>query len=414
MRKILFLIFIAQIYFFDLNAQWIQQYPVTSGVALRDVEFIDRYTGWACGDGGLILKTTNGGANWIIQPTPATGKPLFSIHPVDSQIVYCVGLFQTILKSTNGGENWIAIRNGKVGAFGSFEGVFFINSNTGWICGSLGRILKTTDGGANFDSTGVFWGYMEDIYFKDANTGLISADFAGMFKTTNGGKTWNQKKIPYLGGIGDFRKLSVINNEYVFVVEDARRVFRSTDFGNTWDSVGYVYGADEPYACGFANELVGFVGGTSGQMFKTIDGGSTWRKEDNNGDTRFVRSFWLYDELTAWAVGGGTKIFFTETGGMTNVKQISNIIPDAFNLHQNYPNPFNSRTIITFDINKNGKYKLEVFDALGRKLEEVFNKSFSTGSYEVSYNAQLLTSSVYYYKLTSDGFSDVRKFVLMK
>jgi photosystem II stability/assembly factor-like uncharacterized protein len=417
-KKLLLLIFFllvnCTLIIHNSSAQWISQYPNTPGVALRDIEFINRYTGWACGDGGLILNTTNGGKNWISQPNPATGKRLISIHPVDSQVAYCVGFFQTILKTTNGGEKWIAIRNGKVGSSGSFEGVFFIDANTGWICGSLGRILKTTDGGITFDSTGVFWGYMKDVYFKDDNTGLIAAAFAGIFKTTDGGLSWEQKYIPYHGGIGDFRKLSVINDQYVYVVEDGKRVFKSTDFGSTWDSIGFVYGADQPFSCGFASEQVGFVGGNLGQMFKTTDSGATWRMENNNGDNRFVISFWFYDELTGWAVGGSTKLFYTETGGLTDVKQISINIPEGFNLYQNYPNPFNSKTTIKFDISNTGNFKLEIFDALGKKIDEIFNKYFSPGSYEVSYDAELLTTGIYFYTLSHGDKRLSNKFILTK
>lgn len=396
--------------------QWISQYPNTPGIALRDIEFINRNTGWACGDNGLILKTTNGGKDWISQTNPAsgTGKFLFSIHPVDSMVLYCVGYFQTILKTINGGEEWTAIRNGKPGASGSFLGVYFVNENTGWISGTLGRILKTTDGGVTLDSTGVFWGFMHDVYFKDANTGLISGDFAGMFKTTDGGNSWEQKYIPHYGGIGNFRKLSVINNQYVFVVEDANRVFRSTNFGDTWDSVGFVYGADQPYGCGFASELVGFVGGTYGEMFKTIDGGVTWRREDNNGDTRFVRSFWFYDELTGWAVGGNTKIFYTETGGLTGIQQFSSNIPEEFNLYQNFPNPFNPVTNIQFDLPRNEFVTIKIYDMTGREIQVLLNDFRNAGRYIVGFDASHLSSGVYFYTIQAGEFRQTRRMILLK
>ncbi|HMQ70385.1 MAG TPA: YCF48-related protein, partial [Ignavibacteria bacterium] len=81
-----------------LNAQWILQSSFTSS-NLYDIEFYNRHTGWAVGDGGTILKTTNGGTNWLNIPNPAVGKPLSSIHIVDSNICYVVGWFETIIKT---------------------------------------------------------------------------------------------------------------------------------------------------------------------------------------------------------------------------------------------------------------------------------------------------------------------------
>lgn len=113
MKKISLIFFAFNFQLLTLNcfAQWVLQQSGTTN-ALLDVEFINRNTGWACGDAGKIIKTTNGGINWILQNSGIIDKYLYGIHPVDSMVVYCVGWFQTILKSTDGGSNWTIIRNG--------------------------------------------------------------------------------------------------------------------------------------------------------------------------------------------------------------------------------------------------------------------------------------------------------------
>ncbi|MBK6538189.1 MAG: hypothetical protein IPG09_10570 [Ignavibacteria bacterium] len=68
MRKIILIIFILSFSSLNINAQWIIQ-PTGNIHDIRDVEFINRYTGWACGD-NYIYKTTNGGNNWIEQSHP--------------------------------------------------------------------------------------------------------------------------------------------------------------------------------------------------------------------------------------------------------------------------------------------------------------------------------------------------------
>jgi photosystem II stability/assembly factor-like uncharacterized protein len=329
--------------------------------------------------------------------------------------VYCVGWFETILKSTNGGINWVALRNGPIALGHNYEGTFFIDQNTGWVCGSASTILKTTNGGFNFDSSFIFWGYLKDLYFKDANTGLLCADFAGMFKTTNGGLDWEQKTIPHTGGgIGDFRKLSVIDNQYVFVVEDIGRVFKSTDFGDTWDSVGHVAGADQPYICRFSSLNTGWVGGTFGELFKSTDAGASWRRENTGNDQRYFGAMWFYNDSIGWGVGGNTKILYTTTSGLTFINTLSNNIPEDFKLHQNYPNPFNPVTTIKFEIFKTSTVKLIVYNSIGQEIEQLVEQRLPSGTYTASFNGSGYSSGVYYYRLESENFINNKKMILTK
>jgi photosystem II stability/assembly factor-like uncharacterized protein len=166
-------------------SQWVQQ-PTGTTNAIRDVEFINRYTGWACGD-NVIYKTTNGGENWFTQTHP-TNNLIQGIWPVDSMVVYASGWFNTILKTTDGGENWIVLRNGNPPDQPSFESPFFLNRDTGWICGDR-RVFRTTNGGVSFDSiyTGTF---THDIFFRNFSEGVMCGDAASFRKTTNSGVNW--------------------------------------------------------------------------------------------------------------------------------------------------------------------------------------------------------------------------------
>ncbi len=396
-----------------VESQWITQYPYNPGIGLRDIEFINENTGWICGD-GIILKTTNKGINWIVQDNPAPEKYLYSIHPVDSNIVYCVGWFQTILKTTNGGENWIALQNGIWGQSKSYRATFFHNALTGWVAGTGDRIYKTTNGGISFDSILIPYNVLNDIHFKNQLTGIVAGDGATVLKTTDGGFTWNQSYI-VPGAYGDFRKVSVINNQYCFAVEDGKRVFKSTNYGDSFDSIGYVAGADHPYSCRFSSLQTGWVCGTFGQIFKSIDGGATWNYQYvNTTNIGWLRSFWFQDDYTGWAVGGNTKLLFTSSGGSTFAGVTGTEFPDKYILHQNYPNPFNSSTVIEFEIPKRTEIKLSVYDMLGREVKTLVNEIKSPGKYIVSFDASSLSSGVYFYKISAGEFSDVMRMVLIK
>ncbi len=183
MKKIIFILFAISLFHGFATGQWLQQAsPVTSG--LVDCDFINQNTGWVCGDGGVILKTTNGGLNWV-QQTSGVSKRLEGIEAVDANTLYCVGWWQTILKSTNGGDSWLILREGNVGDQ-SFRKAFFLNSNIGWLLRS-NYILRTTNGGATFDSTHTIYTYLWDIYFKDLSTGVLCGDGALSMRSTDGG-----------------------------------------------------------------------------------------------------------------------------------------------------------------------------------------------------------------------------------
>lgn len=96
------------------------------------------------------------------------------------------------------------------------------------------------------------------------------------------------------------------------------------------------------------------------------------------------------------------------------IKNQSGNIPDIYALHQNYPNPFNPITRIDYDISKTGFVSLKVYDVLGREVRTLVNEEKVAGSYSVDFNAIDLTSGVYFYRLEADGFSDVKKMVLIK
>ena len=105
------------------------------------------------------------------------------------------------------------------------------------------------------------------------------------------------------------------------------------------------------------------------------------------------------------------KMTFSPFLGVEN--QIS-AIPTKYELAQNYPNPFNPTTKINFALPKNGFATLKVYDVLGRQVALLMSEVKQAGYYSIDFDASKLSSGIYFYKLESGTFTDVKRMVLVK
>jgi Secretion system C-terminal sorting domain len=126
---------------------------------------------------------------------------------------------------------------------------------------------------------------------------------------------------------------------------------------------------------------------------------------------------------------GTNKVRFVAKSGYGNNLYIDNIIatnavgiggteitlaPDTYSLEQNYPNPFNPTTNINFSIPKSGLVTLKIYNVLGKEIATLVNEVKAAGIYKVNFNASNFSSGVYFYKIESGNFSDIKRMVLVK
>ncbi len=86
----------------------------------------------------------------------------------------------------------------------------------------------------------------------------------------------------------------------------------------------------------------------------------------------------------------------------------------TYKLEQNYPNPFNPTTNIAFSIKEAGFVSLKVYDLLGREVATLVSEIRPAGNYTVRFDAAGLGSGVYFYTLSSGGFSQTKKMMIVK
>jgi len=412
---------------FSQSGWVLQTTPVTDN--LFAVFFANTFTGYAAGENGRMIKTTNGGLNWFIIGTGVTNQYLTVIQFFDANTGYVSGnwtgsIQNNFWKTTNGGVNWTLIGTLSPGR------MQFINLNLGWSIINEG-MAKTTNGGVQWS----FYSFdpicpncsMNDVFFHDPDTGYTAGDYwnssqnmgyVHIFKTINGGSSWNLKFVyqsnanPYAPQLGHFffpktqRQIGYALGSY----EIYAGLYKTTNSGENWFfKKQFQYAASFQW---FTSIDTGWVTSTQGRIMFTSDGGSNFIAYPTGTTSDLNRIFFIND-TTGW-VAGNNGVILARNAGLLGIQLINNELPQSFSLSQNYPNPFNPVTRIKFNLPVSSDVKLVIYDVLGREIETLLNENKKPGSYEVNWDGSRYASGVYFYKLITDEFVETKKMVLVK
>lgn len=145
----------------------------------------------------------------------------------------------------------------------------------------------------------------------------------------------------------------------------------------------------------------------------------------NPGISLYLSGLLPGDKIKLRATITDTSIFnnsdhYPDTGWVTmNVlPPILNVDSDyahlAYELAQNYPNPFNPITRIKYQIPEPAFVTIKVYDVLGNEIETLMREEKIAGSHELEFDGSELTSGIYYYRFTSESFSQTKKMILLK
>lgn len=138
-------------------------------------------------------------------------------------------------------------------------------------------------------------------------------------------------------------------------------------------------------------------------------------------DTSIILSNLTANRNHFWRVRGSNQYGnsrWSNTSGFRTTSVVSveeeKIIPQDFALHQNYPNPFNPNTTIEYQLPKQAHITIKIYDVLGREAAVAVDGIQQAGYHKINFNASGLTSGIYYYKLTADEFTAVKKMIILR
>ncbi|MBK9332395.1 MAG: T9SS type A sorting domain-containing protein [Ignavibacteria bacterium] len=146
----------------------------------------------------------------------------------------------------------------------------------------------------------------------------------------------------------------------------------------------------------------------------------TWTKIANiagNGTTAVPQSY-SYTDRNVASGNYSYRLKQTDFNGNFEYFNLSNEvvigIPTEFKLSQNYPNPFNPSTTISYEIPVDGAVSLKIFDMSGKEVMDLVDGVKNAGYYSINFNAANLSSGIYFYSLSANDFTSVKKMMLIK
>ncbi|MCX7877937.1 MAG: hypothetical protein N2510_04755 [Ignavibacteria bacterium] len=424
--KYLFTFFILSLVVINLKTQPAFWDELVTGVTvqLNSVSNINAVNAYACGNSGTVIKTTNNGYNWINVsgggiPAAVNLVNIYAINPSEVLVAGYQGTSTFVYRTSNGGANWIQVftqSNGFINA------VWLFNTTSGFMTGDAvgGRwqLWRTTNGGINWDSSGLY------LPRSGSELGWNNS----LWATASGMKLWfgtNNSRIYYSSNFGtNWNILSTGSevNSYVISVDttgigrglggSSANLLSSTNSGINWTALSVP---------GSGNILGVYASGLSFPQSKYVRSNSIYTS--SNGFTWFVEftaSSGTYTHLsrnrTGFSTGPGVFYATKTNGGITRgnvivegVTIISTEIPQDFFLSQNYPNPFNSSTRIRFNVpmakpvnswDVRGPFvSLKVYDVRASEVANLHHKIIQPGIYESDFDASGLPSGVYFYRL---------------
>ncbi len=383
--------------------------------------------------------TTDGGRTWnntFVKPTDA------SLFPASEKVIYG---FQSswkhngalIILSTDGGQNWADVyTEGLTDSTKLYDITGYANKGVDTMLFLTTKgILSTFDRGKHWamnmeilNHTPGSWFHYGKIMDRGSGGIFWLLTKKDLLKSVDCGNTWHSvftaPDSVKSSGLMDFcvasePSLFLYTEEYVTSTSTTYRIiYKSTDAGNTWISyygARMVGGLGRIIPSGQGMSPANFIYSNTATIFFTKD---AWRTSSISFSLSYSKKTsgitMIFDENNSWFALNGS-IYRTANGGIDGIRfpapYASGIILDPA-----YPNPASSSATISFTVSgvNDAAVQIDVYDAMGRKVGNIFTGVKSPGKHSALFDASRLRAGVYFVRMTLEKEMKVEKLVVLK
>ena len=344
---------------------------------------------------GYLSKSIDGGLNWqngvmngIDGGEPTNWSTPIVMDPNSSNILY-YGT-HSLYRTTDGAQNWTKISpqltdwvsGSRLGTISTIA-VAPTNSNVIYVGTDDAHVWVSSDNGTNWNdiSAGLPQRWVTRVVVDPSDENIVYVTFSGL--------KWRDPQ-PH--------------------------VYRSTDKGNTWSDISSNL-PDAPVNAfavdnNFSNQL--YLGNDVG-MYVSFNTGQSWEVLGEGLPVLPIGDIKIHPTENFLAAGTyGRSMYTIDLNLVTNVNNEQPQIGSGFSLSQNYPNPFNPSTTISWESPVSGHQTLKVYNIAGQLVATLVDENKSAGKHQIDFNATLLASGIYFYKLDAENFSETKKMLILK
>ncbi|MES2618100.1 MAG: YCF48-related protein [Bacteroidota bacterium] len=328
---------------------------IPGGVTITDIQFVDGNKGFCVGKDatgyGYIYKTIDGGLNWIqIDPRTADVNKVQMVNSNDGFAVGDDGLF---LQTTNGGINWnIVLVKITDYDFKKLNDLYFKDASNGIIVGDEGRVIKCTFSSSwtftnintNITSGMNVLSITPDIYGGTPSYDKMliavtmpaaSSDINRIFVNSNvwSSAIWTDLGIKTNTRATDLNAVYMINSNDGFAAGVNGGVFKTSDGGVNWLQIatGTVVNFKRLY---FKTTSQGIALANNGKLYATVNGGNTWTVVSIIGSYNDI-SIYDLSNGKGYAAGDNGLLAYIDFANISNGKLVQKKINQA-NTSQNF------------------------------------------------------------------------------
>ena len=317
--------------------QWseLQRDPDTP--PFRGISVVDSNVAWICGDGGAVLVTSDGGGTWSDKSISVASQDfrLLGISALSSSVAWVVGQGGSVYRTADGGDSWASV---PVAGVQDLAGVCALSDQNAWVSGDMNVVAYTTDGGTNWTRVDPAVGRVSTIQrikAFDMNDVYAIGNSGSFFSTANGGGAWNFTDLGsqiYLFGMSFTDK----KNGWLSGTDNygAGYMAVTSDGGQIWTPVlpPQLAGERNVPSIDTAGASTVWSCTVDGGLLRSANGGGLWDRSDTAWTRAALTSVSAIDARSAWIVGASGTILRTFNGGRTWVTQQSHTPSQLFDI----------------------------------------------------------------------------------